>query len=90
MSWAEELRRRIEFEGPVHLGIAKDKWGVQLRATLRITTPEQEPAVIFVTVEAQLRSMPTNPDDELGDWIVALLADRLGGPIPAPDPPIDG
>ncbi len=58
-----------------------------LEGTIRITTPEREPALIELDYRVRLKSPPPMPDDELPGLILALIADRLAPPLPKADGP---
>lgn len=89
------LAKRVEFDG-YSLGLNRGKWGVSFEATVHVTTPEQDPARVTVTVQAQLRTPPatsSDPDeerDQIARFVWNLLQERFSGELPEADRPAPG
>jgi hypothetical protein len=80
------LARRIEVD-EIERSIDAREAGVLVTARIRITTPEQEPALVTLRLEVRLRSRGTISNAELPEFLLGLVADRFRLPLPPPDPP---
>jgi hypothetical protein len=58
-----------------------------IHCRIRVTTPDQDPALVTLRMEVQLRNRPTMSDDEFAAWLGCLAADRLRRLPPLPRPP---
>jgi hypothetical protein len=58
-----------------------------IHCRIRVTTPDQDPTLVTLRMEVQLKDRPPMPDDEFAAWLGRLAADRLRRLPPLPKLP---
>lgn len=71
------MPERITTVGPIQCDWDRKEWGLFVRAQVRVTTPEEEPAVVTLSVEFRLKNPPENLPEELPGVVRRILEDRF-------------